>query len=805
MKNRKGFTLVELLVTVVVLGIITGMSIPLIRNIRLRNEQRRYNTYGDSIVSAAKIYVDSYEEDLFGHKKSGCVFLTYTQLKEKNLIKDFSDSTMSCDSDDTLVRIVKLNKQYGYGYQLYCGAKGINGRAENAKLVSSSTSRRLEQVLKRREEDFDADEFDEQYCSLDKSMEVRIEPESNNVLAKSHSPHITLVSSTGINPGSSIHYAWIEADDLDGTTSVIYDTITSWHNLVFKTDSADIQNNKILSGNNLISSKPMAVTTPNAAPAYYLLVMKIDNFRDLEGEYYTSGDEGEYRVVGVYNVGKEHTITYHNNGGSGCSSDTALKSKTASEHWGELCIPEKAGNAFVEWNTAEDGSGETISEDTLVSSDLDVYAQWRDTGGLSGLGSGSITVTFDKNITGHSVGTVSFDSKEVNIGEAYGELPTSTRTLYGFDAYQFAGWYTAKTGGTKITNSSIVENEDDHILYAHWTDKAVLVSSYMNYNRKMDLKSGKLEKQNPIITWKKNGTVNQDWYMTDNSDGSVFFKTGQNKSWCVDVPNGTMANKTVVQLWTCNSTIAQKFKIKELGNHVVQIQAFKDTSFCLNVNGANILTYQQLQIYKCSNGDDASLWFNQKPNDTTPPTCGAVSEYNNTGNVYEAKCNDTGVGCTNRTVNFRATFTTDNATQYVTIFDRAGNERKCTANYLCANVTYKDGTTCSKTCGGGTYNRLAYAKSNASRRCPHKDTASGGSACNTKACTVTYYTCRVGTTCVNAIADWRDCSWTAGYNSAFTVTGSTGSYYRVSGGRYIWKGCLRTYRNAGDCVSTCIG
>ena len=45
MKKKKGFTLVELLVVIVILGIITGISIPLIRNIQAKNEMRKYTTY----------------------------------------------------------------------------------------------------------------------------------------------------------------------------------------------------------------------------------------------------------------------------------------------------------------------------------------------------------------------------------------------------------------------------------------------------------------------------------------------------------------------------------------------------------------------------------------------------------------------------------------------------------------------------------------------------------------------------------------------------------------------------------------
>ena len=38
--NKKGFTLMELLVTVVVLGIIVGLSLPLVRNIQLAQTEK---------------------------------------------------------------------------------------------------------------------------------------------------------------------------------------------------------------------------------------------------------------------------------------------------------------------------------------------------------------------------------------------------------------------------------------------------------------------------------------------------------------------------------------------------------------------------------------------------------------------------------------------------------------------------------------------------------------------------------------------------------------------------------------------
>ena len=69
--NSKGFTLVELLATMVILGIITGISMPLLRNVMARREYKKYDTYQESLIYASKLYVDSYKEDLFGYSKSG--------------------------------------------------------------------------------------------------------------------------------------------------------------------------------------------------------------------------------------------------------------------------------------------------------------------------------------------------------------------------------------------------------------------------------------------------------------------------------------------------------------------------------------------------------------------------------------------------------------------------------------------------------------------------------------------------------------------------------------------------------------
>ena len=90
------------------------------------------------------------------------------------------------------------------------------------------------------------------------------------------------------------------------------------------------------------------------------------------------------------------------------------------------------------------------------------------TGGAQHTASGSypytipaktFTVTFNAN-----GGTTPTSSKTVTYGSTYGTLPTPTYAGYGFK-----GWYTAATGGTKITSSSTVSITANQTLYAQWT------------------------------------------------------------------------------------------------------------------------------------------------------------------------------------------------------------------------------------------------------------------------------------------------------------------------------------------------
>lgn len=61
--------------------------------------------------------------------------------------------------------------------------------------------------------------------------------------------------------------------------------------------------------------------------------------------------------------------------------------------------------------------------------------------------------------------TCSSSAVSVRKGSAYGSLPTPTRP-----DYEFKGWYTGKSKGSKITPTTTVSKGKDHTLYAHWKE-----------------------------------------------------------------------------------------------------------------------------------------------------------------------------------------------------------------------------------------------------------------------------------------------------------------------------------------------
>ena len=161
-------------------------------------------------------------------------------------------------------------------------------------------------------------------------------------------------------------------------------------------------------------------------------------------------------------IANTYTVWYNANGGSVSASS---KTVTYGSAYGTLPTPTRTGYIFDGWYTAASG-GSVVKSSTIMSTAADhtLYAQWTH--------DNRITVTLNANAEGVSV---SPDAKLVAPGSLYGDLPTPT-----CNGFTFTGWFTAKSGGTQVTATTVVTTTTNHTLYAHWKPNSYTVTFNVN-------------------------------------------------------------------------------------------------------------------------------------------------------------------------------------------------------------------------------------------------------------------------------------------------------------------------------------
>ena len=158
---------------------------------------------------------------------------------------------------------------------------------------------------------------------------------------------------------------------------------------------------------------------------------------------YAHWAEGSYRV------------TFNGNGGS---VDITGKNVMYNQNYGSLPIPTRTGYYFTGWYTdTTNGNLITPTDKVLLNGSQTLYAHWT-----------AMTPTIIFYANG---GNLSQTAKTAEYGTVYGELPVPTLAHYTFD-----GWFTTKTGTTKITSTSSFQKTSTVVLYAQWTPEGYTVT-----------------------------------------------------------------------------------------------------------------------------------------------------------------------------------------------------------------------------------------------------------------------------------------------------------------------------------------
>ena len=151
-----------------------------------------------------------------------------------------------------------------------------------------------------------------------------------------------------------------------------------------------------------------------------------------------------------------YTVNLDANGGK---TNAVSKTVTYGEVYGTFPDVERPGYTFKGWYTEKSGGNKVDAKSIVnIAKNHTLYAQWVPL---------SYELEFDAN-----GGTIEGNTKQEGLyNTVYGKLPEAKK-----DGYTFLGWFTAKTGGSQITASTLCTG--NLTVYAHWEKDASHVHSY---------------------------------------------------------------------------------------------------------------------------------------------------------------------------------------------------------------------------------------------------------------------------------------------------------------------------------------
>lgn len=202
------------------------------------------------------------------------------------------------------------------------------------------------------------------------------------------------------------------------------------------------------------------------------------------------------------------------------------------------------------------GYTKKVSKDYIIpNKNITLYAKWERTVN---------TIKYNPN-----GGTTNKKTDKVEYGDTIQKLPTATKK-----GYVLLGWYTSKTGGTKMTTNKIIKN--NMTLYARWSNT--------KYSIKYVLNKGTNNKSNPakyiyggttnLLSPNRKGYTFEGWYNNSSFKGSKITK----------ISPTTKGNLTLYAKWS---------KTKAPASKVISIKNNKTKAFTTIINkNSKVIGYQ---------------------------------------------------------------------------------------------------------------------------------------------------------------------------------------------------------------------
>lgn len=94
--KKKGFTLIELIAVIVIMGLLLLIVLPATTRLMKGNKNKKYDEYYNLIEKAAFLYADSRKDDLGGVNASGCIDTSVEFLVKNKYLKEFDEDGVTC-------------------------------------------------------------------------------------------------------------------------------------------------------------------------------------------------------------------------------------------------------------------------------------------------------------------------------------------------------------------------------------------------------------------------------------------------------------------------------------------------------------------------------------------------------------------------------------------------------------------------------------------------------------------------------------------------------------------------------------
>ena len=403
-EKRNGFTMVELLVAMAILGLLIVMAFPTMRTVQTANTNNKFEQYGKAILSAAKLYVDSYEDDIFSKNISNDTHdIAYTELKAKDLIKDIGVDDADCSG--TVVTVIKYDDDYQYCLNMECtkGSKTVYTKKDKNGYCNTIVRAQVKYVYKTKTKEIDVSKGSTNFevaspealslvtdSSADRFVRwsgsdgnlynsgQKITGPINNQITLTAlfnddskvrllinanggslaSAHGSSIAKSGdfitVNGSKYVHEIYIDG----GRGKLSTDGLVNWNNSGYI--------NLVKTGKTIDSSKVWNTKADGTGKSY-------DQTTQYKATDFCTS-ECDLTLYANW-VPATVKLTYNSEGGSACNPGSITKNYNTK--WGTLCTPTRSGYQFLGWYTGKNGTGTKITADSVATDNINVYAHWK--------------------------------------------------------------------------------------------------------------------------------------------------------------------------------------------------------------------------------------------------------------------------------------------------------------------------------------------------------------------------------------------------------------------------------------------